>query len=181
MLTTPANESHAEMLYLESYLLTSAFKFFLECTNAGSDTAGINFSSRCCGLDLSQLTTCALEAPGPARERRKGKTQCAQKHSQEHNQTANCRNPCKRNQSSATKGFQGFSRVSCEDKSFLGGILLPVELINMIMCCFISYIFHGKYKCFLHNKEKTFHLFFFIHDAAENLWKTSLKGAKNAT
>lgn len=103
-----------------------------------------------------------LEATALARERRKGKRQRAQKHSREHNQTANCRSPCRRNQSSATKGFQGFSSVSCEDKSFLRGILLPVGLINMIMCCFISYIFHGKYECFLHNKEKTFHLFFFF-------------------
>lgn len=89
----------------------------------------------------------SLEATAPASGRRKGESQLALKHSREYNQTANRITPCRRNQSFATKGFQGFSGVSCGDKLCLRGILLPVGLINMIICCFISYIFHGKCEC----------------------------------
>lgn len=48
----------------------------------------------------------------------------------------------------ATKGFQGLSWVSSEDKLGLEGLLLPAGLMNMIVCCFISCIFHGKCECF---------------------------------
>lgn len=147
--------------------------------------AGISFFSKTLWARFVPDKNTCLEATAPASGRRKGESQLALKHSREYNQTANCITPCRRNQSFATKGFQGFSWVSCGDKLCLRGILLPVGLINMIICCFISYIFHGKWVHFLHNKEKTFHLFFFPHDTAENSLKTSLKraetGVKKAT
>lgn len=107
----------------------------------------------------------------------KGKSQLAQKHSWPDNRTADGVIPsCRSNQSFATKGF---SWVSYEDKLRLRGILLPVGLINMIICCFISCIFHGKCECvsFI-TRRKHFTCFSFFIILMRFFWKLPWKGMK---